>query len=136
MKNLKDVEELLHKGMTTEKAVREARRNAERSQLAVEKASREMRAAERDLQFAREALAAHIKLLEIDLAEAKLNPKQATDDAARATALQKNHAITNEEYERANRAVKQAELQVQRAETRLELDKKEIPGLISPSRRE
>ena len=125
--NLNYLQSLLRKGTTTEKAVREAQRKVEVQKAAIERGRRAVTRAERQAQLARDAMAAEIKLLELDLADAELKLKQAQDDEARTVNLMKQNVIAKEEYDRMHVALQQAELQVKKAQVRLELYRRSLP---------
>ena len=75
-----------------------------------------------------------IKLLEIDLADAKLRLEQAESAFSRATQLREKGAIANEQYEQARVAQRLAESQYQRAQLLLELYRKALPRQETPAK--
>jgi hypothetical protein len=125
--NLQRLEELFRTGATTESNVREAERALRATEATLDRARRAVERAERQVRLARDSMASQVKLLELDLADARLKLQQAQDDHMRAKRLAKEQAIAKEEYDRTVLALKQAQLQVERAQTRLDLYRKPLP---------
>jgi|GEM_PF-5313092 len=83
---------------------------------------------EQQFEEAREMLAERIKLLEIDLADAKIRLEEADSEFSQASQLLKKGAIANEQYEKIRVARGLAESQYQRAQLLLDQYRKALPG--------
>jgi type II secretory pathway pseudopilin PulG len=99
-----------------------------REMAAVDRAVVQMQNARRREALARETLAAQIKFLEIDLADAKLRMQHADGELARADALHKKGAMTEGQYHESQLAQRLAASQYERAQLLLDLYRKALPG--------
>ncbi len=91
------------------------------------KAKVDLRQAERQEELAREDLAAQIKLLEIDLADANLRLNHASMDEPRMKIAVERGAAPTSQYEKILLGIEQAKLQVDRAQTLLDRYRKALP---------
>ncbi len=86
-------------GSIPRKTILDAENDARRNRAAMEKLAVDLDIKERQLEEAREMVAGQIKLLEIDLADAKLRLEHAENDLTRAAQLLKNASISREAYD-------------------------------------
>ena len=115
-------------GAVPQKTILDARNEIVRNRAALERMVVDLDIKESQLEDARDMLATQIKLLEIDLADAKLRLEHASDESLRATQLLKTAAISKEEYETKALAERLAASQQERAQTLLELYRKALPA--------
>ena len=111
-----------------QKMILDAERDENHKMREFEKTMGDLKIKQRQVKKAREMLAAQVKFLEIDLADAKLRLRHADDDLSRAQALYKRSAMSQEEYDAKFLARQLAESQLERAQLLLDLYRKAVPG--------
>jgi hypothetical protein len=119
-------------GGAPQKEMLAATAELEKDEAVLRRAVNELQTAERQLQLAREFLDGQIKLAELELQQAKSRLDVATKDEARSLELSKKNVISRSEVDTSVAAREQAQIQVKRAATILELYQKPLPGRGSP----
>jgi len=127
------VEDAYRKGTVPQREMLAATAEVEKDHAVLNRAVNELSTAERQLQLAREFLDGQIKLAELELQQARSRHDLAAKAEARAMSLMKGNVISKEEVDIAVGARDQAQVQVKRAETILELYLKPLPGRGSPA---
>jgi thioredoxin-related protein len=119
-------------GTIPQKMIFDAELDVKHKRIGLERLVTDLEIKQRQFEDAKEMLAAQIKFLEIDLADAKLRLQHAADDLSRAANLYKNAAISNEEYNAKLLAQRLAVSQQERAQLLLELYRKALPDKAAP----
>ena len=119
-------------GTIPQKTILDAELDVKHKRIGFERLVADLEIKQRQFEDAKEMLAAQIKFLEIDLADAKLRLQHADDDLSGAVTLYKNAAISNEKYNAKLLAQRLAASQYERAQLLLELYRKAIPDKAAP----
>jgi hypothetical protein len=125
---LKRTQDLFQKGAISESAVRTLERKASEDDARLDKAKLDLEHAERLAKLARENLQSRVKLLELDMVDAKLRVEHLTQEEARARRLNESKAMSRAEYDESKLALERAKLQLSRLTELMELFTKPIPG--------
>jgi hypothetical protein len=126
--DLKHTQDLHQKGAVPFKAVLTAERQVSDDDTRLERAKLELQHAERRSKLARENLESRIKLLELDMVDARLRIDHLAGEEARARRLLESKAMSNVEYDESKLALERAKLQLSRLSELMELYSKPIPG--------
>jgi hypothetical protein len=129
--DLKRTQALSEKGAVSERTLRGAQADVERSKAALTRAESELGIKHRLLEAARESLALEIKLREADLADAKLRMEHAAAELARAETLFNQNSIEQRVYEAKKLPQQLAASQYERAKMLLDLYRKALPDQVS-----
>ena len=116
-------------GVIPENSLRAAERDFAIDDSQLEKAKLDLEHAEAQAELARETLASQRKLLELDMANAKLRIAHLADDETRARRLIESKAMSQSEYDEKKLALEQAQVQLSRIMELLDLYAKPIPGV-------
>jgi multidrug resistance efflux pump len=127
------MQELFKTGQLPAREVDAVETDVERHRSALKKSQTEREAGVRRLQVAREFLDGQIKIAELELHQAESRLDLASNNEARALNLAKQNVIAKEQLDAAVAAREQAQIQVQRAKTILDLYKRPLPGRTSPA---
>jgi hypothetical protein len=130
--DLKRTQELFQKGAVSDQGFRKAEKQASDDDARLEKAKLDLQHAERQATLARENLASRLKLLEFDMADAKLRIEHLAKEEQRAQRLFESAAMSHAEYDESKLALERAKLQLRRLTALMELYAKPIPGPEPP----
>jgi hypothetical protein len=131
--DLQRTQQLYEKGAVSDKAVRTAERQVSDDDARLEKTKLDLQHAERLAKLARENLDSRVKLLELDMVDAKLRIEHLEAEEARGRRLLESKAMSKAEYDESKLGVERARLQLSRLKELMELYAKPIPGGERPT---
>jgi hypothetical protein len=115
------------------KVVIDAQNESKRKAAALNRVRADLLGKERVLALAKEHLEAQIKIAELELKQAKAHLDRIGEEEIRANTLNRNKAISMEEFEKAVAATQQARYAAEMAKARYELYRKALPGQREPA---
>jgi hypothetical protein len=130
--DLRRTQAMHEEGAVTEKVLRAAEKQISDDETRLEKAKLDLQHAERRAKLARENLETRMKLLELDMADAKLRIEHLADEEARARRLLESKAMSKAQYDESKLALERSKLQLSRLAELMELYAKPVPGKDHP----